>query len=100
MGYGWIDSLKAYAEEKVSDEMFAKAAERFPIHTPTTKEAYLYRMIFEELFPSTAAALTVEYGPSIACSTPTAYRWSQQFNGMADPSGRAVKVHQLAVARV
>ena len=100
VGYGWIDSLKAYAEEKVSDEMFAKAAERFPIHTPTTKEAYLYRMIFEELFPSTAAALTVEYGPSIACSTPTAYRWSQQFNGMADPSGRAVKVHQLAVARV
>jgi asparagine synthase (glutamine-hydrolysing) len=29
-------------------------------------------------------------GPSIACSTPTAYRWSQAFEGHADPSGRAV----------
>ncbi len=99
VGYSWIDSLKAYAEEKISQEMFEKAAERFPIHTPTTKEAYLYRMIFEELFPSETAALTVEYGPSIACSTPTAYRWSKQFQGMADPSGRAVKVHQQAVTQ-
>ncbi len=97
VGYGWIDSLKAHAGEKVTDDMMAKAAKRFPIHTPETKEAYLYRSIFEELFPSKAAALTVEHGPSIACSTPTAYRWSKQFQGMADPSGRAVKVHQQSV---
>lgn len=97
VGYGWIDSLKAYAQEKVSDEMITAATEKFPVHTPTTKEAYLYRQIFEELFPSKEAALTVEYGPSIACSSPTAYRWSQQFQGMADPSGRAVAVHHKAV---
>lgn len=100
VGYAWIDSLKAYAEEKISDEMIAAAKEKFPLHTPTTKEAYLYRQIFEELFPSEEAALTVDYGPSIACSTPTAYRWSQQFQGMADPSGRAVKVHREAVRSV
>ena len=100
VGYGWVDSLKAYAQEKISDEMMTAAAITFPIHTPTTKEAYLYRQIFEELFHSKEAALTVEYGPSIACSSPTAYRWSLQFQSMADPSGRAVQVHQQAVEKV
>lgn len=100
VGYGWIDSLKAYANEKISDEMMAKATERFPLQPPATKEAYLYRMIFEEFFPTKDAILTVEAGPSIACSTPTAYRWSKAFEGMADPSGRAVGVHQAAVRKV
>ncbi len=100
VGYGWIDSLKSYAAEKISDEMMVKVAERFPIQPPSTKEAYLYRMIFEEFFPSKDAILTVEAGPSIACSTPTAYRWSKAFEGMADPSGRAVGVHKAAVQKV
>ena len=100
VGYSWIDSLKAYAQEKISDEMMVKAAERFPVQPPATKEGYLYRSIFEEFFPSAEAALTVEYGPSIACSTPTAYRWSKAFQGMADPSGRAVAVHKEAVQKI
>ncbi len=100
VGYSWIDSLKAYAEEKVSDEMMARAEERFPIQPPVTKEGYFYRSIFEEFFPSKDAALTVEVGPSVACSTPTAYRWSKAFHGMADPSGRAVAVHKEAVQKI
>jgi len=100
VGYSWIDSLKAHAEEKVSKEMMVKAAERFPVQPPVTKEGYFYRSIFEEFFPSKDAALTVEVGPSIACSTPTAYRWSKAFQGMADPSGRAVAVHKEAVQKV
>ncbi len=99
VGYSWIDSLKAYAAQKVDDAELARAGERFPLNTPATKEAYLYREIFEEMFPGTEAALTVESGPSIACSTPTAYEWSKQFKGMADPSGRSVLVHQQAVGR-
>lgn len=100
VGYSWIDSLKKYAEQKVTDQMLEKSPERFPINSPTTKEGYLYREIFEEVFPSKSAALTVEVGPSIACSTPTAYRWSKQFEGMADPSGRAVGVHKDAVKKI
>jgi asparagine synthase (glutamine-hydrolysing) len=43
----------------------------------------------------------VPVGPSIACSTPTAFRWSEEFAKMNDPSGRAVKgVHKSAVQRV
>ena len=94
VGYSWIDSLKEYAEAEISDEMMKKAAKRFPVQPPTTKEAYFYRRIFDKMFPSKAAALTVESGPSIACSTPTAYRWSKKFAEKADPSGRAVEIHR------
>jgi asparagine synthase (glutamine-hydrolysing) len=100
VGYSWIDSLKAHAEKKVTNQMIVDVSKRFPIHAPVTKEGYFFREIFEDLFPSNQAALTVEVGPSIACSSPTAYRWSKQFEGMADPSGRAVKVHEKAVKEV
>ncbi|MBW5438037.1 asparagine synthase B [Bradyrhizobium canariense] len=98
VGYAWIDGLKRRAEEKVSDQMMAQAAERFPQQTPTSKEGYLYRTLFDGLFTNPTASLTVPVGPSIACSTPTAFRWSQEFAKMDDPSGRAVKgVHLHAI---
>ena len=91
VGYSWIDSLRDYAEQEVSDQMFAEAASRFPLNTPLTKEAYLYRSIFEELFPLSSAVMTVPYGKSVACSTPKAIEWDEHFKNMADPSGRAVE---------
>lgn len=90
VGYSWIDSLRAYAERDISDHQLERAQFRFPINTPATKEAYLYRQIFETHFPSEAAIRTVPGGPSIACSTPTAIAWDESFAGRADPSGRAV----------
>lgn len=50
VGYGWIDGLKAYAEQQVSDAEMAEAATKFPYNTPDTKEAYLFRKIFESQF--------------------------------------------------
>lgn len=95
VGYSWIDSLKALVAHEVTDQMFEAAAFRFPINTPLTKEAYYYRAIFEEHFPSESAARCVPYGKSVACSTPTALEWDAKFKEMADPSGRAVMdVHQ------
>ncbi|MSQ84302.1 MAG: asparagine synthase B [Myxococcales bacterium] len=97
VGYGWIDSLKAHAQAQVSDHQLLEAAERFPIGTPATKEAYLYRSIFEGHFPLASAAATVPSGPSVACSTPTAIAWDASFAANADPSGRAVAgVHKAA----
>ena len=90
VGYGWIDALRDYAEEHVSDRKFAERAYRFPVNTPVTKEAYLYREIFEELFKLPSAVKTVPYGKSVACSTETAIAWDEKFKNMADPSGRAV----------
>lgn len=69
VGYGWIDSLRDLAAQQVSDQMFAAAACRFPDNPPASREAYLYRAIFEDHFPQAAAARTVPGGPSIACST-------------------------------
>jgi asparagine synthase (glutamine-hydrolysing) len=97
VGYGWIDSLKAAAETRVGATQMEGARYRFPTNTPATKEAYLYREIFDSLFPGEAAAACVPGGPSIACSTPTAMAWDASFAANADPSGRAVRgVHRGA----
>ena len=97
VGYGWIDGLKAHAQAQVSDRVFAAAASRFPVNPPQTKEAYLYRHIFEQFFPGAACAQTVPGGKSIACSSPAAIAWDAAFERMADPSGRAVVgVHEAA----
>jgi len=90
VGYGWIDTLKKVAAEKVTDDMMATARYRFPINTPMSKEEYHYRSIFSEHFPSDQAAATVPSVPSIACSTAEALAWDQSFRNNADPSGRAV----------
>lgn len=98
VGYGWIDGLKAHAQAQISDRVFAAAASRFPVNPPQTKEAYLYRHIFEQYFPSAACAETVPGGKSIACSSPAAIAWDAAFANAADPSGRAVAgVHQAAL---
>ncbi|CAM9541518.1 unnamed protein product [Sphacelaria rigidula] len=97
VGYSWIDMLREKAESEVSDEQFAHRANRFPRDPPATKEAYLYRKIFEDYFPTPAAAETVPIGPSIACSTPRAMEWDESFKKRADCSGRAVGgVHDSA----
>eukprot|EP01083_Nonionella_stella_P053149 140714_1 len=93
VGYSWIDSVKVHANSKVTDQQMSCAKHRFPINTPATKEAYLYREIFTKYFPSSSAAKTVPGGPSIACSTSSAIKWDKSFGSMADPSGRAVGVH-------
>lgn len=61
VGYGWIDGLKNYAEKIISDQQMQNAKHAFKYNTPKTKEAYLYRSIFKELFPDHSAAQTVKY---------------------------------------
>jgi asparagine synthase (glutamine-hydrolysing) len=85
VGYSWIDGLKAHAERAVSDADFAKAGERFPHDTPSTKEAYFIREIFERHFPGNGPASTV-------------MRWKPkaEWNCPEDPSGRAQSFHNSA----
>lgn len=96
VGYSWIDTLKEVAAKQVSDQQLETASFRFPYNTPGSKEAYLYREIFEELFPVPSAAECVPGGPSVACSSAKAIEWDESFKSMNDPSGRAVGVHQSA----
>ncbi|KAJ1897471.1 asparagine synthetase [Coemansia sp. IMI 209127] len=82
VGYSWIDSLKESADAKVSDDDMANAKARFPFDTPDTKEAYLYRKLFEQHFPQKACLSSVQ-------------RWVPRtdWGCSADPSGRAQKIH-------
>mmetsp|Transcript_79187 Transcript_79187/g.224168 ORF Transcript_79187/g.224168 Transcript_79187/m.224168 type:complete len:600 (+) Transcript_79187:122-1921(+) len=98
VGYSWIDSVQEYASKHVSDQQMKTAANRFPVKTPRTKEAYLYRSLFAQRFgDNTAAAETVAWQDSIACSSEVALRWDKAFQGRADASGRAVAgVHEQA----
>jgi len=77
--------MKELAEQAVSDEDFAKRAERWPKDTPDTKEAYFIRDSFDSQFPSAAAA-------------ETAVRWIPRgdWGCAADPSGRSVSIHNAA----
>uniref|UniRef100_A0A060T0S8 asparagine synthase (glutamine-hydrolyzing) n=1 Tax=Blastobotrys adeninivorans TaxID=409370 RepID=A0A060T0S8_BLAAD len=86
VGYSWIDGLKDAAEKAVSDEQFANPKPEWGDDIPTTKEAYWYRCMFDELFPQKAAASTV-------------MRWipKADWGCHADPSGRYVKSHSAAV---
>ncbi|TIB37463.1 hypothetical protein E3P84_00257 [Wallemia ichthyophaga] len=85
VGYSWIDGIKDFTAEQVSDQDFAKRSERFPHDTPDTKEAYWIRETFESLFPSKTAA-------------ETAVRWipKGEWGCSADPSGRSVAIHEKA----
>ena len=100
VGYSWIDTLKEMVASEITDEQMANAHFRFPIQTPQNKEEFYYRSIFEEHFPSDAAALSVPQEPSVACSTKIALEWDEAFKNMNDPSGRAVaQVHDDAYSK-
>ncbi|WP_233900588.1 asparagine synthase B [Tenacibaculum piscium] len=90
VGYDWIDTLKEVVDKEVTDEQLANAKFRFPIQTPTNKEEFYYRTIFEEHFPSDTAALSVPQEASVACSTAIALEWDEAFKNMNEPSGRAI----------
>ncbi|XPE55284.1 hypothetical protein ACNKHW_04085 [Shigella flexneri] len=89
------DALKEVAAaQQVSNQQLETARFRFPYNTPTSKEAYLYREIFEELFFRFKSAECVPGGPSVTCSSAQAIEWDEAFKKMDNPSGRAVGVHQ------
>jgi len=94
VGYSWIDTLKELVEQEVSNEMLKTAKEKYSINPPMNKEEYYYRTIFENHFPSEAAASSVPSVPSVACSSPAALLWDSSFQGMNDPSGRAINTHK------
>ena len=80
VGYNWIDQLIDHASEQVTDVQMETAATRFPVNTPTSKEAYFYREIFQQHFPQDSAAKTVK-------------RWIPKWQKDLDPSGRANETH-------
>ncbi|KAL2758210.1 hypothetical protein ACRALDRAFT_1061424 [Sodiomyces alcalophilus JCM 7366] len=79
VGYGWIDALKENAELHVTDEMMKNPKPEWGDDIPDTKEAYWYRVMFDEHFPPHCASTVKRWVPT----------WSEQ----TDPSGRAIAIH-------
>ncbi|KAL1983216.1 hypothetical protein VTN96DRAFT_390 [Rasamsonia emersonii] len=79
VGYSWIDALKDHAELHVTDEMMKNPKPEWGDDIPETKEAYWYRMMFDEHFPSYCAS--------------TVSRWVPTWSKEKDPSGRAIPTH-------
>lgn len=83
VGYNWIDQLIDYCCSQVTDEQLAGAAAEFQYNTPTTKEAYFYRSVFNKYYPQLSAAQTVR-------------KWIPKWQENQDPSGRANAAHVKA----
>ncbi|KAL1994344.1 hypothetical protein VTN49DRAFT_3013 [Thermomyces lanuginosus] len=79
VGYSWIDALKDHAEKIVTDEMMKNPKPEWGDDIPDTKEAYWYRMMFDEHFPPHCAS--------------TVKRWIPNWSKQTDPSGRAISIH-------
>ncbi len=81
VGYNWIDGVKEFCNNSISDEEFANVEINYKTDIPKTKEALYYRKIFDELFPNRENIVP---------------RWIPRtdWDGVSyDPSGRAQKVH-------
>lgn len=71
-----IDELKKHAEKKITDMEFDEKDKNFPVNTPISKEAFLYRQIFEKFYKKDCCIKTVDdNSKSIACSTKRAMEW-------------------------
>lgn len=90
VGFSWIDELKEYCASMVTDVQLAEAATRFPYGTPTTKEAYHYREIFEDIFGQYKCTEGLRKGVR---------KWVPLWSDSDDPSGRAQPFHTDAYCK-
>ena len=64
VGHSMVDYLKAYAEEKYTQEEFEKKAAEYSYARPFTKESLLYREIFESYYPGQAEMIAGFWMPN------------------------------------
>lgn len=64
VGHSLADDLKAYAESVYSDEAFAQGKSRYSHVPPFTKEALLYRDIFEKHYPGQGEMIPAFWMPN------------------------------------
>jgi asparagine synthase (glutamine-hydrolysing) len=81
----WYQMIQDFVETKVTVEELQNAALLFPYYTPTTKEAYYYRSIFESLFPGREQIIPGFWQP----------KWSAdgEVKEYIDPSARVLGVY-------
>lgn len=63
-GYGWIDALKDEAAARISDEQFKIHKPEWGTDIPDTKEAYWYRLMYDNVFRPHTAKTVMRWVPS------------------------------------
>ncbi|KAG7500807.1 hypothetical protein JOB18_030491 [Solea senegalensis] len=76
----WYNCLQDHLDSMVNDDQMEKAQKTFPHLTPSSKEAYHYRQVFEKHFPGRAGWLSHYWMP----------RWIQA----SDPSARTLSIYE------
>ena len=64
VGHSMVDYLKAYAEEKYTDEEFETLSAKYTHAKPFTKESLLYRELFESFYPGQAEMIVDFWMPN------------------------------------
>jgi asparagine synthase (glutamine-hydrolysing) len=72
----WFQIIQEYVEPLITDAELKNASEKYPYHTPTTKEAYYYRKLFNQY-----------YGSAETCIP---YYWMPKWVRASDPSARTL----------
>ncbi|KAK3508399.1 hypothetical protein QTP70_027456 [Hemibagrus guttatus] len=76
----WYASLQEHMESEVNDSDLENAASLFPYNTPTTKEGFFFRKIFEKHYPGRA-----EWTP---------HYWMPRWIQATDPSARTLSIYK------
>ncbi|MAT63256.1 MAG: asparagine synthase B [Dehalococcoidia bacterium] len=88
VGSEWITHIKEKVEQKYSNDYFKRMQAKYVYQTPQTKEALLYREIFNKFFSN--CEKTVFYTDNTtACSSESAMKWDKSF--VKDPSAQSLK---------
>ncbi len=66
VGHSMVDDLKAYAEERYTDEEFEEKRHQYDYARPFTKESLLYRELFEKYYPGQARMIKDFWMPNRA----------------------------------
>lgn len=86
VGYNWVSGVKAHAEQVVTNELWAARRTLYPVMTPTTREQFLYRQIYEKYYGKKNGETLI---PEIWLP-----KWSDHGG---DPSATVLAVHQSKV---
>lgn len=86
VGYNWVNSIQKHAELTVDPEQWMQRQKIYPQMTPLTKEAFMYRTIYEEFYHRTADPLVP-------------YFWLPKWSDHGgDPSARVLNIHKTLIS--
>lgn len=86
VGYSWVNGIREYAERTVPVERWELREILYPEMTPPTKEAFMYREIYEKYYNRTNPPLVDYYWLP---------KWSGDHGG--DPSARVLDIHKTLI---